>query len=87
MMNNRNNKDNKQNTIKRFNKITIGLASPESILAESRGEVSTIVRINLSVMVFSVKEFLVQLKTTNVLVVNIKEFATKESYVTVVVLK
>lgn len=31
------NKD--KNTVKRFNKITIGLASPESILAESRGEV------------------------------------------------
>ena len=30
-------KDN--NTIKRFNKISIGLASPESILAESKGEV------------------------------------------------
>ena len=28
-----------KNTIKRFNKISIGLASPESILAESRGEV------------------------------------------------
>ncbi len=28
-----------KNTIKRFNRITIGLASPESILAESRGEV------------------------------------------------
>ena len=37
MMNNRNNKD--KNQIKRFNKITIGLASPESILGESRGEV------------------------------------------------
>ncbi|WP_445722340.1 DNA-directed RNA polymerase subunit beta' [Flavobacterium sp.] len=37
MMNNRNNKD--KNTVKRFNRITIGLASPESILAESRGEV------------------------------------------------
>jgi len=37
MMNNRNNKD--KNPIKRFNKISIGLASPESILAESRGEV------------------------------------------------
>ncbi|CAM4118512.1 DNA-directed RNA polymerase subunit beta' [Flavobacterium jumunjinense] len=36
-MNNRNNKD--KNTVKRFNRITIGLASPESILAESRGEV------------------------------------------------
>ncbi len=31
-------KDNK-NTVKKFNKISIGLASPESILAESRGEV------------------------------------------------
>ncbi|CDF80195.1 DNA-directed RNA polymerase subunit beta'' [Formosa agariphila KMM 3901] len=28
-----------KNTIKRFNKISIGLASPESILAESKGEV------------------------------------------------
>jgi DNA-directed RNA polymerase subunit beta' len=28
-----------KNTVKRFNKISIGLASPESILAESRGEV------------------------------------------------
>ena len=36
-MNNRNNKD--KNPVKRFNKITIGLASPESILSESRGEV------------------------------------------------
>ncbi len=32
------NKD-KNNTIKRFNQISIGLASPESILAESKGEV------------------------------------------------
>jgi DNA-directed RNA polymerase subunit beta' len=32
------NKDTK-NTIKRFDRISIGLASPESILAESRGEV------------------------------------------------
>ncbi len=29
----------KENTVPRFNKISIGLASPESILAESRGEV------------------------------------------------
>jgi DNA-directed RNA polymerase subunit beta' len=36
MMNNRN-KD--KNTTKRFSKISIGLASPESILSESRGEV------------------------------------------------
>ena len=40
MMNNRNNNNKDKNpTVKRFNKITIGLASPESILAESRGEV------------------------------------------------
>jgi DNA-directed RNA polymerase subunit beta' len=36
MMNNRNN-NNKEKTCKRFNKISIGLASPESILKESRG--------------------------------------------------
>jgi len=33
------NRNKDKNTIKRFNKISIGLASPESILAESRGEV------------------------------------------------
>ena len=33
------NRNKDKNTTKRFNKITIGLASPESILAESRGEV------------------------------------------------
>jgi DNA-directed RNA polymerase subunit beta' len=37
MMNNRNNKE--KTMVKRFDKISIGLASPESILAESRGEV------------------------------------------------
>jgi DNA-directed RNA polymerase subunit beta' len=36
MMNNRNNKD--KNPVKRFNKISIGLVSPESILKESRGK-------------------------------------------------
>jgi DNA-directed RNA polymerase subunit beta' len=30
---------NDTTTVKRFNKISIGLASPEAILAESRGEV------------------------------------------------
>jgi DNA-directed RNA polymerase subunit beta' len=30
---------NKENTVQKFNKISIGLASPESILGESRGEV------------------------------------------------
>ena len=39
MMNNRNNNRDPKNAIKRFDKISIGLASPESILAESRGEV------------------------------------------------
>ncbi|MDO4727538.1 MAG: DNA-directed RNA polymerase subunit beta' [Bacteroidota bacterium] len=33
------NRNKDKNTIKRFNKISIGLASPESILAESKGEV------------------------------------------------
>jgi DNA-directed RNA polymerase subunit beta' len=32
-------KRNKEHTVKKFNKISIGLASPESILAESRGEI------------------------------------------------
>ena len=32
-------RNNDKNTQKRFNQISIGLASPESILAESRGEV------------------------------------------------
>jgi len=32
-------RNNKENTVQKFNKISIGLASPESILAESRGEV------------------------------------------------
>jgi DNA-directed RNA polymerase subunit beta' len=38
MMNTRNNNKDK-NPVQRFNKISIGLASPESILKESRGEV------------------------------------------------
>ncbi len=33
------NRNKDKNTVKRFNKISIGLASPESILSESRGEV------------------------------------------------
>ena len=33
------NRNKDKNTIRRFNKISIGLASPESILAESKGEV------------------------------------------------
>jgi outer membrane protein OmpA-like peptidoglycan-associated protein len=34
MMNNRNNNNKDKNPVKRFNKISIGLASPESILKE-----------------------------------------------------
>jgi DNA-directed RNA polymerase subunit beta' len=32
-------RNNKEQTVQKFNNISIGLASPESILAESRGEV------------------------------------------------
>jgi DNA-directed RNA polymerase subunit beta' len=60
MMNNRNNNKDK-NPVKRFNKISIGLASPESILKESsevlKPRRSTTVHTSLSVTVFSVKIF------------------------------
>ena len=91
MMNNRNNNKDK-NPVKRFNKISIGLASPESILKESRGEVLnqkllTTELTNQSVTDFSAKESSDLLRILNVLVVNIKEFVTKALSVTVVVLK
>lgn len=91
MMNNRNNKDNK-NTIKRFDRISIGLASPESILAESRGEVLKPETINYRTHkperdgLFCERIFC-PVKDLNVLVVNTKESVTKESFVTVVELK
>jgi DNA-directed RNA polymerase subunit beta' len=46
-MNNRNNNNKDKNPCKRFNKISIGLTSPESILKESRGEVLKPETINL----------------------------------------
>jgi DNA-directed RNA polymerase beta' subunit len=61
-------------------------------LKESRGEVLKPETINyrtqsLSVMVFSVKRIFGPVKILNVLVENTKESDTKESFVTVVVLK
>jgi len=61
-----------KNTVKRFNRITIGLASPESILAENLKRL-TIVLSNQKEMVFSVQKFLDQLKTMNVFVENTRE--------------
>ena len=57
-------KNNEIITQKKFNKITIGLSSPEVILGNSRGKflnlkLSIIELISLNVMVYSVREFLV----------------------------
>ena len=81
-------KDNKVKS--NFNKITIGLASPEEILENSFGEVPnqkrlTIVLINLNVMAYSVSVFLVLRKTMNVLVESISVSAIKVSFVIAVV--
>lgn len=64
-----------QHKTEEFDAIKIGLSSPDMIRSWSFGEVknlkrSTIVRSSLSAMVCSVRVFLVQLKTTNVFVVN-----------------
>lgn len=64
-----------QHKTEEFDAIKIGLSSPDMIRSWSFGEVknlkrSTIVRSNLNAMVCSVRVFLVQLKTTNVFVVN-----------------
>ena len=58
-----------------FDRIRIGLASPEMIKSWSHGEVkkprqSTTVRLNQNVMVCSVPKSLVQSKITNACVVN-----------------
>jgi len=55
---------NEKYTVKKFNKISIGLASPESILGTSKGEVLKPETINyrthkLKETVFSVSVFLV----------------------------
>jgi DNA-directed RNA polymerase subunit beta' len=88
MMNNR----NKDKNCKRFNKISIGLASPESILKESRGEVLKPETINYSTHKperdgLFCERILDLLRILNVLVENTKEFVTKGIIVTVVVLK
>ena len=67
-----------------FNKISIGLSSPETILAESRGEVLKPETINYRthkperVMVCFVSVFLVLSRILNVLVENTSEFVIKE---------
>ena len=79
-------------TQKKFNRIVIGLASPEVILGKSRGEVlnpkpSTTGPTNPNVMACSVNVFLGPLRIMNVPVENTSVFVTKELYVTVVVWK
>ena len=56
-----------------FDSIEIGIASPEKIRSWSKGEVTK--------SVFSVKRFLDQLKTGNVIVENTRELDTKALYV------
>ena len=68
----------KDNTAIKFNKISIGLGSPESILSASRGEVLKPETINYRThkpegMVCSVKEFLDLLEIMSVHVVNTRE--------------
>ena len=81
------------NTVqKKFNKISIGLASPESILADSRGEVLKPETINYRTHKperdgLFCERILAQLKITNVLVESTNVFVTKELFVTVVVWK
>ena len=78
-------KDNKVKS--NFNKITIGLASPEEILENSFGEVTKPETINYRTYKpeRDVSVFLVLQKTTNVLVESISVFAIKELSVIVVV--
>ena len=72
-----------KNKSSRFSKITIGLASPESILQESKGEVLKPETINYRTHkperdgLFCEKIF-GPVKDTNVLAVSIREFAIKE---------
>ena len=62
--------------VSKFKGIKVSIASPEKIRAWSYGEVKKpliTVPLNLKEMVYSVKRFSDQLKTLNVLVVNIKD--------------
>ena len=73
-----------------FNKISIGLSSPETILAESRGEVLKPETINYRThkperAACFVSVFLVLSRILNVLVESTSEFVIKELFVTVVV--
>jgi len=77
---------NEKYTVKKFNKISIGLSSPESILGISKGEVLKPETINYRTHKperdgLFCERILVLLKTLNVLVVSIKEFDTKELFV------
>jgi len=67
----------KENKVKSdFDKIVISLASPEMILAPSRGEALCVAR-----------EFSVRLRITNATAENTSVFAIRESFVTVAELK
>ena len=74
-------KDN--NTRKEFSRITISLASPETIVNQSHGEVLKPETINYR----TYKKYSDQVEIMNVIVENIKQFAIRESFVTVVVLR
>ena len=72
---------NKIDTSKAFTSITIGLASPESILQKSYGEIIKPETINYRSYKpekdgLFVKKYLDQLKTTNVIAENIKVLGT-----------
>lgn len=81
-----------KNTIQRFNKISIGLASPESVLAASRGEVLKPETINYRTHkperdgLFCERIF-GPVKDFECAVENIKESDIKESFVIDVVLR
>ena len=75
-----------------FNKLKIGLASDEKVREWSHGEVKKPETINYRTLKpekdgLFCEKYLVQQKTGNVIVVNIKELDIKELYVTDVELK
>ena len=79
----------KSNKSMKFDKIQIKLASPESILEWSHGEVTKPETINYSrkKMVCSVKEYSDLAKTGSVIAVSIRRLKIKASYVISVVLR
>ena len=85
-------KNNETISQKKFNTISIGLASPEVILGNSKGEVLKPETINYRTHKperdgLFVKEYLDLLKTLNVHVENIKESVIRELFVIDVELK